>query len=93
MRIKKIITILTLLLLPTVIWAQDNLVGVVTDAQSGEPLIGAAISINGQKGTGVVTDINGSFSIHTNSKTPFELSVSYTGYKTQQVKIENSQKK
>lgn len=93
MRIKKIITILTLLLLPTVIWAQDNLVGVVTDAQSGEPLIGAAISINGQKGTGVVTDINGSFSIHTNSKTSFELSVSYTGYKTQQVKIENSQKK
>ena len=93
MRIKKIITILTLLLLPTVIWAQDNLVGVVTDAQSGEPLIGAAISINGQKGTGVVTDINGSFSIHTNSKTPFELSVSYTGYKTQQVKIESSQKK
>ena len=93
MRIKKIITILTLLLLPTVIWAQDNLVGVVTDAQSGEPLIGAAISINGQKGIGVVTDINGSFSIHTNSKTPFELSVSYTGYKTQQVKIENSQKK
>ena len=92
MQTKKIIIILILLLLPTVILAQDNLTGFVTDAQSGEPLIGAAISINGQKGVGAITDINGSFSIHTDKKNPFELSVSYTGYKTQQIKIEKNQK-
>ena len=92
MQTKKIIIILILLLLPTVILAQDNLTGFVTDAQSGEPLIGAAISINGQKGVGAITDINGFFSIHTNKKNPYELSVSYTGYKTQQIKIEKNQK-
>ena len=92
MQTKKIIIILILLLLPTVILAQDNLTGFVTDAQSGEPLIGAAISINGQKGVGAITDINGSFSIHTDKKDPYELSVSYTGYKTQQIKIEKNQK-
>lgn len=92
MQTKKIIIILILLLLPTVILAQDSLTGFVTDAQSGEPLIGAAISINGQKGVGAITDINGSFSIHTDKKNPYELSVSYTGYKTQQIKIEKNQK-
>lgn len=68
MQTKKIIIILILLLLPTVILAQDSLTGFVTDAQSGEPLIGAAISINGQKGVGAITDINGFFSIHTDKK-------------------------
>lgn len=57
--------------------------GKVVDA-SGEPIIGASVV---EKGTtnGVVTDINGNFTLTVNSTKP-ELTISYIGYKTQTAK-------
>lgn len=65
--------------------AQRTVKGVVNDATSGEPLIGATVSVPGTS-TGVVTDIDGTFLIKvpTDAQT---LNVSYTGYATQEVTI------
>ena len=61
-----------------------QLTGTVTDASSGEPLIGVTIQIKNGK-TGVVTDLDGHFTIDVTNKT--ELVVSYLGYKTQTVMV------
>ena len=54
--------------------------GIVTDAETGEPLIGAAIMVSGTT-EGVITDLDGCFVINLlRDNTSFE--VSYIGYKT-----------
>lgn len=63
--------------------AQKPVSGVVTDADTSEPLIGATILL-GTEGTGVTTDVDGRFVI--NLKVGDELKVSYIGYETQKVK-------
>ena len=60
--------------------AGDILKGVVIDAETQEPLIGAAIMVSNTT-EGVITDLDGSFIINLlRDNTPFE--VSYIGYKT-----------
>lgn len=51
---------------------------------NGEPVIGAAIQIAGQKGAGTVTDLDGRFSL--NVKEGATLRISYVGFKTKDVK-------
>ncbi|MBR2359611.1 MAG: carboxypeptidase-like regulatory domain-containing protein, partial [Bacteroidaceae bacterium] len=55
--------------------------GTVTDNQTGEPLIGVSISIvrNGKVDDGVITDIDGNFSIQA-SGNDYEVQISYIGY-------------
>lgn len=67
--------------------AKDTILisGYVKD-ESGEPLIGASVSIKGTT-SGVVTDFDGAFSIHA---TPgATLLISYIGYIKQEVKVGN----
>ena len=59
--------------------------GTVMDANTDEPLIGASVLVKGEK-TGVITDMNGHFSLSVSGKS-FTLEVSYVGYKTQEVYI------
>ena len=60
--------------------AGDILKGIVVDAETQEPLIGAAIMVSNTT-EGVITDLDGSFIINLlRDNTPFE--VSYIGYKT-----------
>lgn len=62
-------------------WAQERLSGKVLDAQTNEPLIGAAIW-TAKAGRGTVTDQNGAFTL---TKLPAELlilKVSYLGYES-----------
>ncbi len=62
--------------------------GVVIDAVNGEPIIGANIVIKEDKTTGTITDLDGRFSISvSNNKTV--LVVSYIGYKTREVPVED----
>lgn len=63
----------------------QTITGTVTDAESGEPLIGANILVVGTA-TGTVTDFDGTFSLNvpTDSK---QLELSYTGYASQVVDI------
>lgn len=63
--------------------------GNVSDAKTGEPLIGATVIQKGGK-VGASTDIDGNFTI--NIKTPATLVVSYIGYLPQEVAVSASQK-
>lgn len=61
--------------------------GLITDATDGTPIIGANIKLKGSN-TGVISDVDGNFSIHVNSSRDM-LIVSYIGYKTREVPIED----
>ena len=63
--------------------AQSVLRGKVVDAETGEPLIGATITVKGVK---AVTDIDGAFSVKGVSGAK-DLTVQYIGYKQQTVKV------
>ncbi|HBX46781.1 MAG TPA: hypothetical protein DEG28_13000, partial [Porphyromonadaceae bacterium] len=62
-----------------------NVRGTVTDA-NGEPIIGAGILLQGTT-TGVVTDYDGNFSLQTPGDGT--LVISYVGYVTQTIPIQN----
>ena len=67
--------------MPTMVFAQNLTVeGTVLD-ESGEPLIGVSVLVQGQ-GTGGITDIDGHFRIQ-NVKQGTKLEFSYVGYLTQ----------
>lgn len=59
--------------------------GQVLDS-TGEPVIGATVKVQGQKG-GTVTDLDGNFSVDAPKGATLE--ISYVGYKTQTVKVGN----
>lgn len=59
--------------------------GLVTDAENGDPIIGASILLIGQK-EGVITDLDGNFSIAV-SGTKVQLEISYIGYKKKIVDV------
>ncbi len=83
---QKVILGLALCLVTISSWAQQSLSGKVLDAQTNEPLIGAAIW-TAKSGRGTVTDQNGDFLL---PKLPSEsviLKVSYLGYETQEKEI------
>ena len=64
--------------------------GVVTDAQNGEPLIGASIKVEGGKG-GMVTDIDGNFTMQVTSAAR-KVRVSYIGYIDKVIDISDNMK-
>lgn len=72
--------------------------GEVTDAQNGEALIGATVTVEGEKG-GTVTDFDGNFSLQVSSSAK-KIKVSYIGYidkiltisDNMQVKLESDSK-
>lgn len=62
-----------------------TITGTVLDAENGEPIIGASILLKGQK-EGVITDLDGNFSIAV-SGTKAQLEISYIGYKKKTVDV------
>ncbi len=67
--------------IPALLFGQRTISGTVTDAQSGDPLIGANILIEGTS-TGTVTDLDGNFTLELPAGFD-RLQFSYTGYSTQ----------
>lgn len=66
--------------------SQITISGHITDDKTNEPLIGAAIVV--KSGTeGGITDAGGFFSFETKSPVPVTLSISYIGYKTREIEI------
>ena len=61
--------------------------GTVVD-ETGEPMIGVTVKVKGKQ-TGVVTDVNGVFSIGITGRTTLELS--YVGYLTMSVQVNDGQ--
>jgi TonB-linked SusC/RagA family outer membrane protein len=69
----------------SIIYGQRQISGKITDAESGEGLIGASVIVKGTT-TGAITDVNGGYSVRLpNGATT--LKVSYTGYADQEVAI------
>ena len=64
--------------------AKRTLIGTVTDASTGETLVGVNIVVKGTT-QGAVTDLDGKYSIEVPNKS--ELVVSYIGYKTQTIEV------
>ena len=67
-------------------FAQQNVTGKVTDATTGEALIGVSVLVKGTS-TGAATDANGAFSI--NAPATSTLTFTYIGYTTQDVAVNN----
>ncbi|MEM9846424.1 MAG: SusC/RagA family TonB-linked outer membrane protein [Bacteroidota bacterium] len=84
MKLRLLLLITTLFGLQFAI-AQRTVSGTVTDAGTGETLIGANVSVKGTA-TGTVTDIDGNFSLNVPADVT-SLVVSYTGYASQEVAI------
>ncbi|AGA77275.1 TonB-dependent receptor [Echinicola vietnamensis] len=59
--------------------AQHQLTGTVKDAETGEPLIGANVILEGT-GRGATADLNGTFTIKNVPSGNYQLKVSYVGY-------------
>ena len=67
---------------------QYKLRGVVTDANTGETLIGATVLLKGTT-TGAVTDIDGRFEITVSELPPYVLQISFVGYSTLEVEVKS----
>ena len=65
--------------------AQSKVTGVVKDG-TGEPIIGASVSVKGAQGVGAVTDIDGNFTLTVPSGKK-QLLVSYIGFTPQTVDV------
>jgi len=63
---------------------QTTLTGKVTDAATGEALIGVTVLVKGTT-VGALTDINGNFSIPVSSRQQVTLQISFIGYTAQEV--------
>lgn len=61
-----------------------EITGTVTDAKTGEPLIGVTVMVKGTQ-TGVTTNVDGQFKL--SCKEGDVLQVSYIGYETKEVKV------
>ena len=77
-----------LFLIPNVVFAQNlNVEGTVLD-ETGEPLIGVTVVVQGQ-GTGAITDFDGRFRIQS-VKQGAKIEFSYVGYLTQVLEVRGS---
>ena len=74
-------------MLPAITYAQYVITGRIVDAQTNEPLIGASVIVKGEKVEGVVTDVDGNFSLQTSHETPLKLKVEFIGYRPIDVEV------
>lgn len=92
---KKISTIVSWIL-PLLIYsiglnAQTEVKGIVFDAASNEPLIGASVIIEGTS-EGTVSDWDGSFIFTTDKSLPLKVEVGYLGYVTKIIDVVSSER-
>lgn len=77
---KHIFTLILTLMTSLAVFSQHRVSGVISDAQSGETLIGANVLYG--ENLGVVTDFDGNYEFTVENGT-YTLTISYVGYKTQ----------
>ncbi len=84
--ITKLVSVMLLALISQSAFAQGvKVTGRVSDS-SGEPIIGATVQVKGQPNTGVVSDLDGNFTI-TVPNAQSVLAVSYVGMKPQEIRV------
>jgi iron complex outermembrane recepter protein len=83
---QRFVFIASIMLLTISSFAQTKISGKVSDGATKESLIGVSIGVKG-KVIGTITDTKGNFALSTTTPTPFTISVSSVGYKTQEIVI------
>ena len=71
--------------------AQNKIIGVVLDADTNDPIIGANVILQGTT-IGTITDWDGSFEFSTDQNFPLTLEVSYIGYNDVLVPMESEKR-
>ena len=85
-KLKPIIALVCFVLLgSSFAFSQRQITGTVTDAENGEPLIGASVRVKGTA-AGAVTDIDGKYRLALPNDAT-EVDVSYTGYATKTLTV------
>lgn len=79
-------TLALLLGITSITKAQTTVTGTVYDDKTGETLVGASVLVKGAVG-GIITDIDGKFTLQTATTPPFNLAISFAGYNGQEVAI------
>lgn len=69
--------------------SKRTVTGTITDAVDGSPIIGANITIKGESGTGTVSDLDGKFSLSIPDNNKTILVITYIGYATREVPVED----
>jgi TonB-linked SusC/RagA family outer membrane protein len=72
---------------PLLAVAQNVITGHIKDVRTGDSLIGASVIVKSEKGQGVVTDVDGNFSLQTKVEAPLTLRVEYVGYRPLDVDV------
>ena len=85
---KRFCLLLLSLLATTAIWGQTAVSGVVQDS-SGQPIVGAGVVQVGSATNGVMTNLDGAFSISVPAGSVLEISC--VGYVTKRVTVESAQ--
>ena len=85
--VKRIVLGIVMSILPAITYAQNVITGHIVDAQTNEPLIGASVIVKGEKTEGVVTDVDGNFSLQTHHAAPLKLKVEYIGYRPIDIEV------
>lgn len=84
---RKLSTLLIILLIPTLLFSQISVSGVILDAENSEPLPGVSIMVK-ETTKGTISDANGNFSIEVDNETSV-LIFSYVGYLSDEITIGN----
>ena len=82
-------------LFPTNTFSQNagyTITGVVLDAETHEPLIGATVKYANDNSKGVITNVEGKFTLSAESSKSVELVVSYIGFKDERVSVKPDKK-
>jgi len=75
----KLTYLLWVLLIPAITFAQQSISGTITDQDTGEPLLGVTVLVQGTN-KGTVSDFDGNYLINGLDTGDYVLEVSYTGY-------------
>ncbi|MEC4680223.1 MAG: TonB-dependent receptor [Nitrospirota bacterium] len=79
MRVKSLMILLTLLLLPAVVLAGGKIRGKVIDSETNEALIGASVAVEGTS-YGAATDVDGEFTVLNVPVGVYTVTTSFVGY-------------
>lgn len=80
-------TVVLLILFSMSLHAQTTIRGKVLDTESGQPLIGTNLIIRGTN-EGTTTDVDGLFSLTSSQELPWTIDISYVGFKSQSVEVD-----
>jgi len=84
---KKLLSI-PLLFSSILLYANVQIKGVIKDSETKEPIPGVNIAVKGTV-AGTVTNLKGEFDLQLKGEFPFTISVTFIGYKTQEVIVSN----